>query len=195
MTDMGNDHHHYFVWLFIICLTETSKALNFNFRLFRGEANYACLQPPEQFVLMRQLIVAVPCVYCCGGSRRYSTWAWHQCLLQFHLIALVIKLGTDTTHHIIALITSEPHCVHMTISLAETTIASLPLRSCPSVLLSLLFSSQIWPSVSLITRRCPVPVQGQTLFPLQWFFQGLFPLPNMQNDSSSGQVCGGNGGK
>ncbi len=84
---------------------------------------------------MRLLIVAVPCVCCCRGSRHYSTSAWHHCLFQFHLIALVIKRGADTTHHIIALITSELHCVHMTISLTRTPIPSLPLH--PSSLLHL----------------------------------------------------------
>lgn len=88
---------------------------------------------------MRLLIVAVPCVCCCRGSRHYSTSAWHQCLFQFHLIALVIKPGTDTTHHIIALITSELRCVHMTISLTQTSIPSLrprpsvPLHSAPAL--------------------------------------------------------------
>lgn len=77
---------------------------------------------------MRLLIVAAPCVCCCRGSRHYSTSAWHQCLFQFHLIALVIKPGTDTTHHIIALITSKPHCVHMTISLTQTSLLSLTLH-------------------------------------------------------------------
>lgn len=77
---------------------------------------------------MKLLIVAGPCVCCCRCSRHYSTSAWHQCLFQFHLIALVIKLGADTTHHIIALITSELHCVHMTISLTQTLIPSLPLH-------------------------------------------------------------------
>lgn len=93
---------------------------------------------------MRLLIVAAPCVGCCRGSRHYSTSAWHQCLFQFHLIALVIKLGTDTTHHIIALITSELHCVHMTISLTQTPIPAASLFAL-SVPLSLYFPSQIWP--------------------------------------------------
>lgn len=110
---------------------------------------------------MRLLIVAAPCVGCCRGSRHYSTSAWHQCLFQFHLIALVIKLGTDTTHHIIALITSELHCVHMTISLTQTPIPAASLFAL-SVPLSLYFPSQIWPPphcVSSITHGCPVSVQ------------------------------------
>lgn len=142
---------------------------------------------------MRLLIVAAPCVCCCccTGSRHYSTSAWHQCLFQFHLIALVIKPGTDTTHHIIALITSELHCVHMTISLAQTsTLPPLRFPPCPSILLSLYFPSQdltppLHPSHSVVR----VSVQWQMMFTLQWFIQWSFPLPHMQNYSSFGQVA------
>lgn len=108
---------------------------------------------------MRRLIVAVPCVCCCRCSRHYSTSAWHQCLFQFHLIALVIKCGTDTTHHIIALITSELHCVHMTISLTQTPIPSLhlhpplPVLPAPALFPADRFDPVIHPSHAAV--QCP----------------------------------------
>lgn len=118
-----------------------SEVVSFTRSFVSIKAHYACLRLQLQsgFVLMRQLIVAAPCVCCCRCSRRYSTAAWHRCLFQFHLAALVIKSWTDTTHQITTVITSQLHCVHKTISLSETASPS----PCLSSLLPLSFLTLI----------------------------------------------------
>lgn len=137
---------------------------------------------------MRRLIVAVPCVCCCRCSRHYSTSAWHQCLFQFHLIALVIKLGTDTTHHIIALITSELQCVHMTISLTQTPIPSLclcpplPILPAPALFPANRFDPVIHPSHTAVQR----PYSNKWLSLCHDSFNGYREYL-MQSYSSSGQ--------
>lgn len=108
--------------LLVLLSLQLSEVEDFTRLLLCIKAHYACLRlwAHSGFVLMRQLIVAAPCVCCHRCSRRYSMPVWHQCLLQFHLTELVIKSRTDTTHQIAAVITSELHCVHKAISLAET---------------------------------------------------------------------------
>lgn len=98
-----------------------SKVENFTLLFLCIKARYGCLRLRWQsgFVRVRQLIVAAPCVCCRRCCRRSSTPVWHPCLFQSRLTALVIKSRTDTTHHIAALITSELHCVHKTVSLTE----------------------------------------------------------------------------
>lgn len=114
-----------------------SKVENFTPLFLCIKAHYGCLRLRSQsgFVLMRQLIVAAPCVCCRRCCRRSSTPVWHQCLFQSRLTALVIKSPTDTTHHIAAVITSELHCVHKTVSLAEA-------RSPPPLFMSSFFLSR-----------------------------------------------------
>lgn len=111
-----------------------SKVENFTLLFLFIKARYARLRLRSQsgFVLMRQLIVAAPCVCCRRCCRRSSTPVWHQCLFQSRLTALVIKSRTDTTHHIAAVITSELHCVHKSVSLTEA-------RSPPPLFLSSFF--------------------------------------------------------
>lgn len=124
---------------------------------------------------------AAPCV-CRWCSRRFSTAAWHRCLFQFHLAALVIKSWTDTTHQITTVITSELHCVYKTITLSETVSPSPCL--CPSCSLFLSwhwFVLQSSEAVRHLTGNKWLSFCSDSLNNFEYL---------MQNSSSAGQVVG-----
>lgn len=121
--------------------------------------------------------MADPCVCRCRCSGRYSTSAWHQCLFQFHLIALVIKLRTDTPpsyrwlNHIWALLSTYDHIINRDSYPFSTPPSLFAHPSCPLFY----FLPQTRPRVSSLSNTLGLPVS------VHW--RGTCALPSFRQRS------------